>query len=129
MQDRVTYEFAIIRFVPKVEREEFINVGALLFSKRKKYLGIKFSVDSERLKAFSNEIDPDAINDYLKAWEVICKGGSMGGTIGNLELSDRFRWLAACKSTVLQCSKTHPGLCTDPEKELEDLFNRYVLKD
>ncbi len=65
--------------------------------------------------------------EYLRAWEAICKGGSLGGPIGELELSDRFRWLSACKSTVLQCSKTHPGLCTDPEKELEDLFKRYVL--
>ncbi len=127
MHDRVTYEFAIIRFVPKVEREEFINIGALLFSKRKKYLGIKYSVDAERLKAFSTEVDQKTIIEYLKAWENICKGGPLGGTIGEMELSDRFRWLSACKSTVLQCSKPHPGLCTDPGKELEDLFNRYVL--
>lgn len=127
MQNRVTYEFAIIRFVPKVEREEFINVGAILFSKRKKYLGIKFKVDAERLKALSSEVDQDTIVEYLKAWEKICDGGPLGGAIGEMELSDRFRWLSACKSTVLQCSKTHPGLCTDPEKELEDLFKRYVL--
>ena len=127
MQDRATYEFAIIRLVPKVEREEFINVGALLFSKPKKYLGIKFKIDAERLKAFSSDFDPVAIKEYLHAWEDICKGGSFGGAIGKLELCDRFRWLAASKSTVLQCSQTHPGLCADPEKELEDLFNRYVL--
>lgn len=127
MQNRVTYEFAIIRFVPKVEREEFINVGVLLFSKQKKYLGIKYITDSERLKTFSVDIDQNLMFDYLKAWEVICKGGSQGGTIGGLELSDRFRWLAAAKSTILQCSPTHPGLCLDPEKELADLFNRYVL--
>lgn len=127
MQNRVTYEFAIIRFVPKVEREEFINIGALLFSKRKKFLGIKYSVDAQRLKALSDEVDQNTIIDYLKAWEAICMGGSQGGPIGELELSDRFRWLSACKSTVLQCSKTHPGLCTDPARELEDLFERYVL--
>jgi len=127
MKDRVTYEFTIIRFVPRVERQEFINVGAILFSKQKKFLGIKFIEDTERLMAFSNEVEYDVICEYLKAWELICKGGSIGGTIGEMELSDRFRWLAASKSTVLQCSKTHPGLCADPEKELEDLFNRYVL--
>lgn len=127
MQDRVTYEFAIIRFVPKVEREEFINVGVIVYSKRKKYLGIKYTEDSDRLKAFQCKISHEIITNYLKAWETICKGGSIGGAIGELELSDRFRWLAAAKSTVLQCSPTHPGLCTDPEKELEDLFNRNVL--
>lgn len=127
MQDRVTYEFAIIRFVPKVEREEFINVGAILYSKRRKFLDIKYKVDPGRLKTFSNETDYTVINKYLQAWEAICKGGPVGGAIGELELSDRFRWLVACKSTMLQCSNTHPGLCADPEKELEDLFKRYVL--
>lgn len=127
MQNRATYEFAIIRFVPKVEREEFINIGVLLFSKQKKYLGIKFNKYSERLKTFTTDVDLNTINEYLKAWEIICNGGAEGGVIGKLELSDRFRWLAAAKSTMLQCSPTHPGLCLDPEKELEDLFNRYVL--
>jgi hypothetical protein len=127
MQNRVTYEFAIIRYVPKVEREEFVNIGAILFSKYKKFLGIKYTIDADRLKAFCSEADPEELGEYLKAWDVICKGGSIGGAIGEMELSDRFRWLAASKSTVLQCSKTHPGLCLDPEKELVDLFNRYVL--
>ena len=126
MQDRVTYEFAIIRFVPKVEREEFINIGAILFSKRKKFLGIRYTIDQERLTAFSKEIDFDLLKEYLKAWELICAGDPGGGAIGKLEFSDRFRWLAAAKSTMLQCSKTHPGLCHDPERELEDLFEKYV---
>ena len=127
MQDRVTYEFAIIRFVPKVEREEFINVGTILFSKRKKFLGIKYTVSTERILAFSATSDCDSLCNYLKAWENICKGGLGGGPIGELELPDRFRWLAAAKSTILQCSKTHTGLCTDPQKELDNIFNRYVL--
>jgi hypothetical protein len=128
MQDRVTYEFAVIRFVPKVEREEFINVGVLLFSKQKKYLGIRYVIDKERLLAFSNEADTENLNDYLKAWKLICAGAPHGGPIGEFEFADRFRWLAAAKSTILQCSKTHPGLCRDPESELEDLFKRYVLQ-
>jgi len=126
VQDRVTYEFSIIRFVPKVEREEFINVGAILFSKRKKFLGIRYIINQERLKALSTEADIDLLKEYLKAWEDICTGDPEGGAIGELELSDRFRWLAAAKSTMLQCSKTHPGLCHDPERELEDLFEKYV---
>lgn len=127
MQNRVTYEFVIIRFVPKVEREEFINVGTLLFSKRKKYLGIKYVIDKQKIEAFTKEDDIDILIEYLKAWELVCAGNPHGGIIEKLELSDRFRWLAASKSTILQCSKTHPGLCYSPEKELEDLFNRYVL--
>lgn len=127
MQDRVTYEFAIIRVVPKVEREEFINVGVLVFSKRKKYLGIKYTINNDRLLALSKTCDIKFIEEYLLAWESICKGAPNSGPIGKFEIADRFRWLAAAKSTILQCSPTHPGLCEHPEIELEDLFNRYVL--
>ncbi len=127
MQSRVTYEFAIIRVVPKVEREEFINVGVLVFSKRKKYLGIKYSINNERLLALSKTLDIKLIEEYLLAWESVCGGAPRGGLIGEFELPDRFRWLAAAKSTILQCSATHPGLCHNPEDELADLFKRYVL--
>jgi len=127
MQSRVTYEFAIIRVVPKVEREEFINVGVLVFSKPKKYLEIKYSINNERLRALSETLDVKLIEEYLLAWESVCKGAPCGGAIGEFQLADRFRWLAAAKSTILQCSPIHSGLCKHPEKELEDLFNRYVL--
>lgn len=127
MQDRVTYEFAIIRFVPKVEREEFLNVGVIVFSKRKKFLGIKYTIDKEKLEAFSNAIDLELLTDYLMAWKLICEGGVKAGPIGKFEMSDRFRWLAASKSTIIQCSKTHPGLCHDPAWELNDIFAKYVL--
>lgn len=127
MSDKVTYEFAIIRILPKVEREEFMNIGVLLFSKRKKYLGIKYHLDKNRLTAFSKNIDIDWVETYLKAWELVCAGGKAGGSIGGLELSSRFRWLAASKSTIIQCSKTHSGLCNAPQETLEDIFERYVL--
>ena len=127
MQDKFTFEFAIIRVVPKVEREEFFNVGVILFSKRKKYLGIKYKINKKRLEAFSEEIDIGFLNDYLKAWEFICAGEPQGGAIGKLNQAYRFRWLTASRSTIIQSSKTHPGLCDDPKKELEDIFNRYVL--
>jgi len=127
MQDRVTYEYAIIRLVPKVEREEFINIGVILFSKRKKFLALKYNFQKERIKVLCNTIDITLIEEYIAAWEAICKGTPQGGSIGEFDIADRFRWLAAAKSTILQCSPTHPGLCENPEKELEDLFNRYVL--
>lgn len=127
MQDKVTFEYAIIRVVPKVEREEFFNVGVLLFSKRKKFLGIKYNIDTTKLAAFSRDIDINELNENLKAWESICVGAPLGGAIGKLELSDRFRWLAASRSTIIQSSKTHPGLCEDPTKELESIFKNYVL--
>ncbi len=127
MQDKFTFEYAIIRIVPKVEREEFFNVGVILFSKKKKFLGIKYHVDENKLKAFSDELDINPLNDYLNAWELICIGEPSGGVIGKLEMSDRFRWLASCRSTIIQSSKTHPGLCDDPQKELEHIFQKYVL--
>jgi hypothetical protein len=127
MQNKVTYEYAVIRLVPKVEREEFMNIGVILFSKRKKYLGIKYMVDKDKIRAFADEVDTDMIQKYLEAWELICEGEPNGGFIGTLELSLRFRWLVAARSTIIQSSKTHPGLCYDPQKVLEDLFNRYVV--
>lgn len=127
MQNREIYNFALIRLVPAVEREEFINVGVILFSKRKKFLGMKYHINRERLASFSQSLDIDLVEAYLSGWEAICRGKPRGGLIGEYDLADRFRWLTAAKSTILQCSPTHPGLCESPEKELADLFDRYVL--
>ncbi|OAB79853.1 DUF3037 domain-containing protein [Cochleicola gelatinilyticus] len=127
MQDKVTFEYAVIRVVPKVEREEFFNVGVILFSKRKKFLGIKYKIDPKLLAAFSEDLDIQILNENLQAWQQICKGNPFGGAIGKLEISDRFRWLTACRSTIIQSSNVHPGLCSDPEKILEELYNTYVL--
>jgi len=127
MQSKETFEYAIIRLVPKVEREEFLNIGVILFSKKKKYLGIRYHIDKDRIHSFAHHLDQNMISDYLKAWEVICQGKSEGGRIGQLEQSLRFRWLVAKRSTIIQSSKTHPGLCDNPEQVIEDLFKRYVL--
>lgn len=127
MQNRVTYEFAVIRLVPKVEREEFMNIGVILFSKRKKYLGIKYKIDEARIAAFTSEVDVDMIRQYLEAWEKVCRGEPQGGPIGKLELSLRFRWLVASRSTIIQSSPTHPGLCENPEAILDDIYELYVL--
>ena len=127
MQDKVTFEYAIIRLVPKVEREEFFNIGVLLFSKRKKFLGIKYEINPDKLKVFAPELELTDLNNYLQAWKLICDGTPAGGKIGAFEISDRFRWLAACRSTIIQSSKTHPGLCENPSEELQDIFEKYVL--
>lgn len=127
MPDKVTYEYAVIRVVPKVEREEFFNVGVLLFSKRKKFLGIKYYIDPNKLRAFSEDLDLSLLNAHLQAWEAICQGSPQGGCIGSFEIADRFRWLAATRSTIIQSSKTHSGLCEDPQAELDELFKAFVL--
>ena len=127
MQDKVIYEYAIIRVVPKVERGEFLNVGVILFSKRKSYLKMQFTIDGDRLRALSNDIDTKELTNYLKAWEKVCLGGESGGAIGQLETHVRFRWLTADRSTIIQSSKVHPGICRDLDGVLEDLFEKYVL--
>lgn len=125
--DRVKFEYAIIRIVPKVERGEFFNVGVILFSKRMKFLDIKYQIDPNKLECFSVEMDIDSLSEYLNAWKAICLGAPAGGAIGKLELSDRFRWLAASRSTIIQSSQTHSGLCHDPQEELEQIFKNCVL--
>jgi hypothetical protein len=99
----------------------------LLFSKQKKFLGIKYHIDQQKLNAFAPEIEEAVLNAYLNAWKLISEGNTAGGKIGTLEISDRFRWLAACRSTIIQSSKTHPGLCENPEETLEDIFEKYIL--
>lgn len=128
MQDRVPYEYAVIRLVPKVELEEFLNIGVILYSKQHKYLGIKYNVDITRIQAFSREVDTALVATYLEAWEAICKGEPNGGAIGKLEIGSRFRWLAASRSTIIQSSKTHPGICSDPQQVLVDLYTRYLSR-
>lgn len=127
MQDKVTFEYAVIRYVPKVEREEFINVGVLLFSKRKKFVALKYQLNQNKLEALNPKVDIDILKNYLSGWEKICSGTREGGPIGEFDIPSRFRWLAATRSTVLQTSKTHSGLCSDPESTLNELFKFYVL--
>ena len=127
MQDKVKFEYAIIHLVPKVERGEFFNVGVILFSRDRKFLGVKYHIDAQKLKCFSDEIELATLNDYLKAWSQVCEGAAAGGAIGKLELTDRFRWLTASRSTMIQSSETHSGLCYDPKVAMEEIFENYVL--
>lgn len=127
MHNRVTYEYAIIRLVPKVEREEFINIGVVLFSKRKKYLDMKYKLDKAKIELFSDDIDIVSIQKYLDAWKLVCEGSIAGGRIAQLDQAFRFRWLVAKRSTIIQSSVTHSGLCEEPERVLVELHERYVL--
>lgn len=126
MLDKNLYEYAIIRLVPKVERGEFINIGVILMSKKSNFLSMKFAIDADRLKVFSTDLDIEMIQEYLYAWEKVCKGGIEGGKIGELEIRVRFRWLTANRSTIIQSSPVHPGFCENPANQLEVLFNKFV---
>lgn len=127
MQEKHLFEYAVIRVVPKVEREEFLNVGLVLYCKKQKYLQTVFHLDKERLKAFSPALDTREIEEHLTAFEKVSNGSIDGGPIAKLDLPSRFRWLTATRSTVVQVSKTHPGLCDDLEKAKGRLFEELVL--
>jgi hypothetical protein len=126
MPEKQLYEYAIIRVVPKVEREEFINVGVILFSKKLKFLKTLYTIDEKRLKVLCDTLDIDEVAQYLKAFEQISNGSPEGGPIAKLDQPSRFRWLTATRSTIVQSSKVHPGFCGEPEKALEKLFTQMV---
>lgn len=128
MQENHLFEYAVIRAVPMVEREEFINIGVILLCAKEKFLQLRFEIDEPRLKALCRSVDVNEIREHLLAMERICKGGAEGGSIGRLSLAERFRWLTATRSTVVQPSKVHPGLCTDALEMLEKLHGQLVLK-
>lgn len=127
MQNKVLYEHAVIRYVPQVEREEFINIGVIVLCKAKNYLQLKYTVDDRKIKAISPDADVDMISEYLEAWSKVCDGENEGGKIGTLEIRLRFRWLTASRSTILQSSKVHPGKCKNPQNVLDKLFQKYVV--
>ena len=126
MQDKQLYEYAIIKLVPRVERGEYLNIGVILYSRKKKFLQMKTLVDEARISAFSGEVDVQLIKDYLQAWEEMCLGEPKGGKIGQLEIQVRFRWLTASRSTIIQSSAVHPGFCDDPQLELARLYEKFV---
>lgn len=127
MPGKHLFEYAVIRVVPRVEREEFMNVGVILYCSAQGFLRTRFILSEERLRAFSTDIDVAELQERLRAFERICAGRKEGGPIGQLPTAGRFRWLTAARSTVVQTSPVHPGLCTDPTETLERLFEQLVM--
>ena len=126
MQEKHLYEYAVIRVVPCVEREEFLNIGVILYCASQRFLGLRYRLDGERLSIFSNNIDAEEISERLLAFQKVCTGGAAGGPIGLLPLASRFRWLIAARSTIVQTSAVHPGLCVSAAGTLEELFGKMV---
>jgi Protein of unknown function (DUF3037) len=126
MPEKKPYEYAVIRLAPRVEREEFLNVGVVLYAASRRFLQMKFLLDKRRLRVFATAAEIKEACKYLEAFERICVGAPDSGPIGTLPMPERFRWLTATRSTVIQVSKVHCGLCTDPQAELEDLFQQFV---
>jgi hypothetical protein len=127
MQEKQLFEYAVIRIVPLVEREEFINVGVVLYCPKQKFLKVMFELDEQRIKAFSPNTDIEEIRKYLCAFEAICNAGTNSGSIGKLPMAERFRWLTAMRSTIVQTSRVHPGLCMDAAQMLTQLYVQLVI--
>lgn len=127
MQEKHLFEYAVIRLVPRVEREEFLNVGVILYCAKQRFLKAMIEVNSNKLAAFCGDVDVATFEDNLQALTRICEGGEQAGPIGQLDLASRFRWLTATRSTVVQSSKVHPGFCDDAAETLLNLFNKLVI--
>jgi len=127
MQEKHLFEYAVIRVVPRVEREEFLNVGIILYCRTKKYLDCIYKVDNSKLQVLCPALDCGDVEGHLQSFENICRGSKDAGPIGSLELASRFRWLTATRSTIVQSSKVHPGFCKEPQETLQKLFQQLVL--
>jgi hypothetical protein len=127
MQDKQLYEYAVIRLVPRVDREEFLNVGLILFCKRAKQIKVRFEIDQAKLSAFAADLDIDQIRLNLDSFVKIAHGLKIGGPIAQFDVPERFRWLTAIRSSVIQTSRPHPGMCEDLDSAFERLFGELVL--
>jgi len=127
MHEQHLYDYAVIRVVPRVEREEFVNVGLMLYCKRQKYLRIQYQIPTDKISAFCKEFDLDQLQINLDSFVAICEGKKNAGPIAQFEKDERFRWLTAIKSSSIQTSRPHSGFSTDLDKTFEKLYIELVL--
>lgn len=126
MPELYTFDYAIIRVVPRVEREEFMNAGVILSCPARRFLRARLELNVQRLAAFAPQLEAATVQGYLDTINVICDGGSDAGAIGQLPQRARFHWLVAPRSTIIQTSQVHSGFCADPEAALEHLLEKMV---
>ncbi|MDQ2906515.1 MAG: DUF3037 domain-containing protein [Ktedonobacteraceae bacterium] len=122
-----SYDYAVIRVVPCVERGEFINAGVILFCRTNGFLGALIHLDPQRLAALAPHVDLAEVQGRLEIIPHICAAGSDSGRIGQLSQSERFHWLVSPRSTIIQTSPVHSGLCSDPPETLQHLLTSMVL--
>jgi len=120
------YEWAVLRLVPRVERCEFVNVGVLVYCQGLNYLGAQTTDDFSRALALDSSVDVDTARRHLQAVRALCAGEASAGVNATRSAGDRFRWLVAPRSTVLQTSPVHTGLSSSPAATLDELFNQMV---
>lgn len=123
---RNQFQYAIVRVVPDVERGETLNAGVVLLSRPRRFLAARVGLDEARLRALAPDVDPATIRTHLAAIERIAAGDPAAGPIARLGIGERFHWLVAPSSTVIQTSEVHTGMCEDPAAELDHLFDRLV---
>jgi len=121
-----SFDYAIVRVVPRVERGECINAGVILYCLTKRFLAAKVELDERRLLALAPDVDLELVRSHLEAIPRICVGGKAAGPIGQLPQKERWHWLVAPRSTIIQTSPVHSGLCEDPVQALEHLMDRMV---
>lgn len=127
MHEKHLYEYAVLRVVPKVEREEFINIGLLLFCKRQKFLRIEYRIFSDKIKSICSEFDQEQLKENLDSFVKIGSGKKDGGPIATFDIAERFRWLTAVKSSSIQTSRPHSGFSSDLDETFEKLYSELVL--
>lgn len=127
MHGRHLYEYAVIRVLPAVERDEFLNVGIVLFSKRADMIRVHWALNEERLKCFAAEVESAQVRENLSSFARIAEGAANAGPIASLDVASRFRWLTAVRSSCIQTSRPHPGICDDLEATALRLFKELVL--
>ncbi|HEX3802616.1 MAG TPA: DUF3037 domain-containing protein [Solirubrobacteraceae bacterium] len=121
------FQYAVLRLVPRVDREEFINVGAIVFCRSRRFLRARVALDPRRIESIAPGIDLETIREHLDARVRMAAGDLDAGPIAQLPQSERFHWLVAPSSTMLQTSSVHSGLCEDPEAVLDHLFQELVV--
>jgi hypothetical protein len=120
------FEYALLRVVPRVERGEFVNAGVVLYCQEKRFLGAAIDLDPERLRVLDPRLDPETVRAHLEAARRVCAGGPGAGPIGLLPPVQRFGWLVAPRSTVVQPGPVHTGLAEDPQQALDHLLRTMV---
>jgi Protein of unknown function (DUF3037) len=123
---REMYDYAIVRVVPRVDREEFVNVGVIVCCVTRKFLEARIELDEPRLRAIDPNLDVETLRDHLAVIPQICEGGLSAGAIGQLPLRERFYWLVAPRSTIIQTSQVHTGLCQDLPALIDHLLDTMV---
>jgi hypothetical protein len=125
--ERAPFAYAVIRIVPRVEREEFVNAGVVLYSRPRKFLGARAGFEPDRLRALWPDLDLEAVQRQLDILCLVADGDPAGGAIARLPAAERFGWLSAPASTIVQPGPVHAGLAEDPEAALEYLFEALVV--